>query len=230
MRSSVIFLFIYLVVAIANTLSWVISSDFLHAISKPLIMPVLMAYVIQVAIANKKFDTTDLLLLVSLLCYWGGDTVVMIDESLSFIGALGMLLIGMIMSIYLFFIASDKLKLKPVLALPYLIYGAAFYLLLLPKLGSFAGATTVFAIVMVALPFVAHSRKGHTSAESFQLVLLGSIALLVSNSIAGLDRFGVVTNMLTATGSIALYCAAHWLIVHGILIIPKKEDPDILKA
>ena len=187
-------------------------------------MPVLMAYVIQTAMVNKKFDARDLLLLVSLLCYWAGDTVVMINESLSFIGALGMLLIGMMMSIYLFFVASDKLRLKPLLALPYLAYGAIFYLILLPHLGSFAGATTVFAIIMVALPFVAHSRKGHTSEESFKLVLLGAIALLVSNSIAGVDRFGLVSNMFTATASIALYCAAHWLIVHGILISPPKES------
>ena len=226
MKYTKIFLVVYIIVGLADTLSWIIPSDLLHTISKPLIMPVLMAYIIQVSITKGKFDYRNMILLVSLVFYWAGDTIVMINKDLSFVGALGMLLIGMIISIYAFFIATDKLSVKPLLAVPYLAFGTIFYVILLPELGAFAGPTTVFALVMVTVPFIAHCRKGQTTQESFQHVLIGSILLLISNCIAGIDRFGIVANVFTAAGSIATYCAAHWLIVQGIMLHPLKETAE----
>ena len=184
-------------------------------------MPLLIACVIN-DINLKKFNMSHAILLFAILLYWAGDTVVMINQNISFVSALGLLLLGMIVSIYCFVVASDKLKLKPLLALPYLAYGAVFYFLLRPYLGDFAAATTIFSLIMIAMPFVAHCRKGATSSKSFNMVLTGSIILMISNSIAGIDRFGIMSNMLTAVTSISTYAIAHWLIVNGILLHPAK--------
>ena len=223
MKLSNVFLALFVLVGLTDTLYWVWEIPMMHTIAKPLIMPVLMAYVIYDSASRKNFDSKNMILLFSLLLYWGGDTIVMINKDISFVGALGLLLLGMIVSIYAFFVASDKMKLKPILVVPYLVYGVAYILLILPKLGSFAPATMFFALVMIAVPFVAHSRKGYTTDKSFKFVLIGSIVLVISNSIAGIDRFGVMSNLFTAMSSIATYCAAHWLIVHGIISHPTKE-------
>jgi len=153
----------------------------------------------------------------------------MINQNISFVAALGLLLLGMIVSIYCFIVSSDKFRLKPLYFIPYLAYGVGFYLFLKPNLGDFAAPTTIFAFIMVLMPFVAHSRKGSTSDKSFYWVLIGSIILMISNSIAGLDRFGLVSNLFTAVTSIATYAVAHWLIVNGILLHPiKKTEEDTL--
>lgn len=218
-----IILAIYCIVGLTDALSWVFESSLMHNIAKPLIMPILMICVVYDSYTRRNFNSKNVILLVSLVLYWAGDTVVMINKDISFVGALGLLLLGMIISVYAFYIASDRMKLKPILAVPYLIYALIFYLILFPHLGDFAPATTFFTLIMIAVPFVAHSRQGHTVDKSFKLALIGSIFLLISNSIAGLDRFGVVSNLFTAITSIIFYCAAHWLIVQGVLTHPSKE-------
>ena len=175
---------------------------------------------------KKTFATSHAILLFALLLYWAGDTVVMFNQNISFVAALGLLLLGMIVSIYCFVVSSENFKLKPLLAVPYLAYGTVFYLFLRPYLGDFASATTIFSLIMIAMPFMAHCRKGATTSKSFYWVLIGSVILMISNSIAGIDRFGVVQNLFTAVASITTYAIAHWLIVNGILSHPLKKNEE----
>lgn len=226
MNFNKVILIAYCLVASMDALSWVLESTALHTFSKPLIMPLLIAAVINDINLRKTFVTVHAILLFAILLYWAGDTVVMINQNISFVAALGLLLLGMIVSIYCFVISSEKFKLKPLLAIPYLAYGTIFYLVLRPYLGDFSSATTVFSLIMVSMPFVAHCRKGHTTARSFSWVLIGSIILLVSNSIAGIDRFGLVSNTFTAVTSISTYAVAHWLMVNGILLHPIKQKEE----
>ncbi|MCZ8343401.1 MAG: lysoplasmalogenase [Leptospira sp.] len=155
--------------------------SFIYLPSK--IIPILILIVSvfrHVSILSKRGKWVGVGLVFSLF----GDAFLALPGGKYFVPGLGSFLIAQLMYSYAFSIRSDW---KPILFLPFLIFGASFFFFLAPKLGPLLIPVLVYITAICIMGWRAASRNSAT--KPFILGLLGALVFVASDSIIAYSMF-----------------------------------------
>jgi uncharacterized membrane protein YhhN len=140
--------------------------------------------------------------------------------------------IGAFLSAHIvFIIAYKKATFKDKLAIkwsffPFIVvaYLALMAYLILPYIDSVIQVpVSLYAIILALMILVAWFRKGQTTDESFQFVVLGATLFTISDSILAINRFSH-TIPFAGVAIMGTYIIAQWLIVNGLLKHRRAEE------
>ena len=210
---AVLFFVIVLIELLSSTLSWLSS---FHNVAKPLILIslILFFYLQGKHLSQKTRRNTLFALTFSLV----GDVLLMFDEvSLNFflIGLISFLL-AHVFYIVVFIEKKNRLK-KPI---PFgtllIIYALGLFYILYDGLGHMLIPVSIYMLVILSMAVTAALRKGNVPNLSYNLVFIGVLLFLISDSILAVNKFyGDILYehlLIMSTYAFAQYC-----IVMGII-------------
>ncbi len=190
--------------------------------SKPLLMPVLLAYFF---VESKKRDKLFSIIVAALILSWLGDSLLMYEEKneLYFIAGLVAFLLAHVGYILANnyakwttpknpLLSSQKLRHSSTLVLA----GVALIYVLEPGLGDMKLPVVIYATVLVTMTIMALLRYGYTNISSFGLAFGGAICFMISDSLLAVNKF---LTPIPASGFwiMLTYCLAQFLLVKGFL-------------
>lgn len=199
-------LFAYLAVSLLDVLG---PDGWLHWISKPLLMPLLLGFFLA------SLDGLEHRLVTwvcaALAFSWAGDVLLMGDGDLFFVLGLLAFLGAQVCYIVGFrpYAVLGPLRRRPWLGLPYLAYGVALLVLLWPDLGSLALPVTVYAAALVAMALLATGVSPVTAT--------GAILFMLSDSLIALTSLSDVLPDAAGWWIMPTYVLGQLLIVVGVL-------------
>ncbi|SMG39673.1 Uncharacterized membrane protein YhhN [Marivirga sericea] len=213
--------YFYWIVGILEIISLTFEIDLLHQICKPLLMIALLIYFWEKS-DNRKDEKWVSYVTLALAFSWIGDIMLLFTfkHFMFFFAGIGAFLSAHIV----FIIAYKKATFKDKLAIkwsvfPFIVvaYLALMAYLILPYIDSVIQVpVTLYALVLALMILVAWFRKGNTTDESFQLVVLGATLFTISDSILAINRFSH-TIPFSGVAIMGTYIIAQWLIVNGLL-------------
>jgi uncharacterized membrane protein YhhN len=218
-RKSKNFLFLLFVVnAVAQLVGDAAGIAILSDVTKPLIVPFLLAYYV----AGSTFRSRPLL--IALVLCWIGDVALMfvsIREAWFMTGLVSFL------AAHIFFTfsyrqhrwESSENALLPVqkirYSLPVVLAGTGLIVVLFPVLGSLQVPVIIYATAIIVMVMNAIFRFGRTNSKSFWLVLAGAILFMISDSILAINKFVGAIEM-GGTLIMLTYILAQYLIAEGL--------------
>lgn len=191
----------------------------LMLLTKALIIPTLVLYFVR----SQGYSITSFtkLILAALFFSWAGDVFLQLVYLNEFFFMLGLVsfLIAHIFYIIAFIDPRQKktlIRRKPVLAIPFLVYGISLMWYLYPDLEEMAFPVLIYATVILFMTIIALNRYNNVNRKSFQLVFIGAILFTLSDSLIAIDKF---SNPFEASRFLimSLYITAQFLIVQGCL-------------
>lgn len=105
---------------------------------------------------------------------------------------------------------------KPRVMFPILIFMGVLFLIVAPQLGVWLIPAGIYSFVLIGTVLMALNRWGLVSKNSFRAVILGSVSLLMAESLLALNEFYLHIHEIEAF-LIFLYGMGHFGIVKGIL-------------
>ncbi|WP_420316730.1 lysoplasmalogenase [Ekhidna sp.] len=209
-------LWIYIAVSAANVVAKIIPSEELDHFTKPLLMPLLILYVYKSSIG--KTTARILMISVALLFSWLGDVSLMYQANETFfMTGIGLFLMAQVLYVLILRKSTYQIpQFNLVTAAPLLLYGVALLYLLLPA-GDFTLPIIVYGSVIMTMAIMARLRSGHTTEESYQLALYGSLLFVLSDSILAFNAFHSAIPY-AGVFIMSTYCAAQLLLVRGLLV------------
>ncbi|PWJ44844.1 lysoplasmalogenase [Sediminitomix flava] len=214
-----------LAVIIANLVGQLSGETILTNFSKPLILPLIA---LNFWAKNKQEKSSHFtLMLFAMFFSWLGDLFLMKTGETFFILGLVSFLSSHIVYVFAFLKAGgslsfSKIKEHYIWVVVGVGYGLYLYTLLLPNLDQvLMFALPVYELVILTMAFVAITRYGNVSKQSFQYTLAGAILFLVSDSILAYNKFG---DAIPLSGFLIMstYIFAQWLIMEGNAL-PKNK-------
>jgi uncharacterized membrane protein YhhN len=223
-------LYFYWIVAVVEIIALTFEIDILHQIAKPLLMISLLIYFWDKSdkLKNEKWVSFVTL---ALAFSWIGDIMLLFTfkHFMFFFAGLGAFLISHFAFIFAYKKATYKDKLNvnwsffPFVVLAYILLMAY---LTLPYVDSVIQVPLViYGVVLCLMILAAWYRKGQTTDESFQLVVLGAALFIISDSILAINRFSH-TIPFSGVAIMSTYIVAQWLIVNGLLQHKKKREKE----
>lgn len=199
----------YVAASAVDVLGVLIDAAGLHWVIKPLLMPLLLAFF--VASLDGLEHRLATWVKAALAFSWVGDILLMLDGDLFFtLGLLGFLAAQICYIIgFRPFAALGPLGTRPWLALPYLGYGIALCLVLLPGLGALAAPVALYAAALVTMALLATGIAPRAAA--------GAILFVLSDSLLGLTALADVLPESARALIMPTYLAGQLLIVLGVL-------------
>ncbi|MDY2586742.1 lysoplasmalogenase [Winogradskyella aquimaris] len=189
-----------------------------HYIAKPAIVTSLIFLFVKTSgsLTNSIRRITLLALGSSVL----GDILLMFVDTSTHFFTVGLVafLLAHIMYILVFLRHRNKQKSAIGFVMLLLLYAVGLFYLLQDGLGNMLIPVVIYMIVILSMTTTAFLRKGMVNTLSYNLVFLGAILFMVSDSILALNKFyqpiplSEISIMLT-------YAAAQFLIILGILKI-----------
>lgn len=212
---------VLIIVAVVELLGRILDNINLEYAVKPLIMVWMAAYFL---LHRKKKEYT-LPILLAFFFSWAGDMFLMFsggyrNESFFFMGVGGFFLAQL--TYILVFARRSEMKVpgvlqrKPIWILPFLVYVAGIFMILLPGLeGVMKAVILIYALSLMFMSMMALNRKHRVAYRSYILVFSGSLLFLVSDSMIAINKF--TTEIPLAGFWIMLsYMAAQYLITRGL--------------
>ncbi len=207
---------LYLSIGGLHLTGTLLASTNLIDLTKPLLMPLLLFYLYS--FLNGRVKKVHLILAGAILLSWLGDLFLMRDDqSTFFMAGLAAFLLAHVLYIFVFIQSSSAwpvFRLTPLL--PILTYGMFFAAFVLPNTQDLQLPVAAYLVIILGMTSTARLRSGYTSAYSYQMVFIGSLLFVCSDSILAYAKFlreiplGSFFVMLT-------YMAAQLLICNGIL-------------
>jgi uncharacterized membrane protein YhhN len=184
--------------------------DFLIYIFKPLTM----VFIISIALLAKEPPSRryKYAVVAGLLTSLVGDIFLMLPWDF-FIAGLISFLIAQLIYIYAFR-SGRTLRMKFLGMLPFLIFGAAIYAILLPGLNGLAIPVAVYVVVILTMAWQAWDQWDDVRARWALLAFLGAVLFVISDSLLAFNKFGepfAAARALTLTS----YFSAQWLIANS---------------
>lgn len=208
-RTATGWLIAYLAVSAADIVGGLIESGGLHHVTKPLLMPLLLAFF--VASLDGLRHRLAGLVKAALVCSWVGDVLLMLAGDTFF--ALGLLsfLLAQICYIVGFrpYAQLGPLRTRPWLVLPYLAYGLGVYLVVLPSLGMLALPVGLYTAALVTMAILATGIAPRAALGAILFVLSDSLIALTELTDSLPDEMGWLI--------MPTYVAGQLLIVLGVL-------------
>jgi uncharacterized membrane protein YhhN len=195
----------YLLVGGIHLVALAIGAEPLASITKPLLMPLLLAAFLF-ALPRIRGELA-LLGSLGILLSWAGDVTVASPGDLGFLVGLGFFLLAHVAYIFLFLRRLRMRRLRPV-ALLYLAWWAALVVVLAPHLGPLLVPVAVYGLVLGTMAAIGLSCN--------RWIAIGGALFVVSDSLLGLDRFLPGFDFAQLSTVIMLsYLAAQAFIVAG---------------
>lgn len=212
-----IFLLLFLAGTIGVLISQLADLQWLHIMTKPLIMSSLAFYYFFTV---EKVDRSGVVLL-AIVFSFAGDLLLMNPGY--FIPGLLAFLVAHVFYIFAYRQhrsdeSTDALRgvHRIRLAFPIVLAGAGLIVILYPAIEEYRIPVIVYALVITIMALSALSRFGRTTTESFWLVFGGAILFMISDSLIAIDKF----LMPVAQGGFFIlltYAAAQFMIVSGLI-------------
>ncbi|MGC4020450.1 MAG: lysoplasmalogenase [Cyclobacteriaceae bacterium] len=218
-----IFLFVFVLIAVAEILVQLFNRQELNVFIKPLIVLSLMGYYFQNAeLKNRLF------VFVLIFC-WLGDVFLLFDHinQLYFMAGLGSFLIAHILLIFLYrqlrttqgsgLNGPQKIR----AAFPIILIGTGLVTVLYPSLGGLTIPVMMYALALTLMVLQSVFRYGFTTSASFWNVFGGAMFFMISDSMLAINKF---MHPFSYAGSlvIATYIAAVYFITQGVIAHAKK--------
>lgn len=209
-------LYLFAIVFVLVLAADLFNTPLLYQITKPLIIPSLLAIYWVGA------EERSPLLLLALLFSWVGDVLLMFSGELYFMLGLGGFLVS-----HLFYIATYRQHKsetgegfhgvqKARYAFPIILGVSGLLTILYPSLDGMKIPVTVYALVLMVMTLMALFRYGFTSMQSFWLVFGGAFLFMISDSTLAINKF---LQPVAYSGFVVMstYMAAQFLIVQGLM-------------
>lgn len=217
---SIIFQLVYALIAALVLIGTVIGSDWLNYPIKPLIL----IWITVCFLLETKPQPYRWLVILAFFFSWVGDVLLMMsskNELLFFAGVGGFFLsqITYIQVFRRFSIQNGKgfIARKPIRALPFLVYLVVIYIILYPSLeGIMKPVVAVYAVALIGMSIAAFNRKGLMETGSFQILFMGSVFFVISDSLLAINKFAapIPYEGILVMGT---YMIAQYLIMTGLL-------------
>lgn len=190
-----------------------------RVVSKPLLLLSLLIYFIVHAKKNR--NLTFYLMVGALFCSLLGDVFLLFEStfSMSFTLGLASFLVAHILFACLFMRKWNRqtnVNFKWILLLLF-SYGLLLFILLKDSLGSLKIPVVLYILGILAMVITAYKRKGSVPKPSFNLVFIGALFFVLSDSILAINKF-LIPIPLSHIIIMSTYASAQYLITKGILI------------
>jgi len=208
---------LFFVIVIIELLSSTLSAlSSFHNVAKPLI---LISLILFFYLNGKQLEAkTRRIMLLALTFSLIGDVLLMFDDvSMNyFIGGLVAFLIAHIMYILVFLDKRNSSQKPLVFITLLLIYVLVLFYILKGGLGSMLIPVIAYVITIFTMAITSSLRKGNVPTISYNLVLIGALLFVISDSFIAINKFySAVPNehiLIMSTYALAQYC-----IVMGII-------------
>ncbi len=211
------FVFVFAIIVLAELFLMNIDSVYsFHYFTKPLIVGSLIAYFIPHSKHLNK--STKNLTIFALVFSVIGDILLMFTDKSPhyFTSGLVAFLLAHVMYILIFLKKRNSI-LKPFgFIIVISLYGCILFYYLKDGLGEMLIPVLVYMLVILTMATTAFWRKKNVNKQSFQLVFIGALFFIFSDSLIALDEF-YTPIPLARTGIILTYAFAQLLIVSGII-------------
>jgi len=212
---NLIFLFLALVVLYG---AWK-DDHTIEYFSKPLIMICLAVYFL----INTKRERYRWTVPFAMSLSWAGDVLLMFawKNEMWFFAGVGAFLFSQLAYIMVFrkYGLDPGLGFmvrKPVYLIPFAIYFIAIFLLVLPGLeGIMIAIVLMYAITLISMSIAAFNRYGRMPARYFNILFIGSVLFVISDSLLAVNKF---LTELPMSGVLVMstYIGAQYLIMRGL--------------
>ena len=190
-----------------------------------LVKPLIMIWIAAFFLIFKKKKEFTIPILLAFFFSWVGDNFLMFSgkNDLFFFAGVGGFFIAQLMYIYTFARYKEKaekgyLQKNLMLVIPFIVYVAGIYILLFPGLeGMMKPIILIYALSLVGMSMMALNRKGRGGQRSFNLVFMGSMLFLISDSMIALNKF-YMEFTLAGFWIMITYIAAQYLIMRGLIL------------
>lgn len=222
LRAILLVFFTYHLVTLVN------DDQFEMAVTKSLLMPLLMVYYF-VRSQNKSKHKLDYFIVTALFFSWLGDVLLLkghSDPSYFMYGLLAFLAAHLFYS-YSFYKDISRTPItslivaKPHFGLPFFVFSILYLYMLMPGLGNMFLPVIFYTLVITVMVISAVNRWKKVSAYSFWLVFLGALLFYSSDAMIAYNKFHKpIPHERIAIMS--TYILGQWFIVEGILLRNKK--------
>ena len=184
--------------------------------TKPLLMPLLMLAFYTASV--RRSGTLFYLILTALFLSWCGDVLLQM-EGLFIPGLVSFLLAHICYILYFTKTGKGKkglLQLKPLFALPVLLYILLFLWLLFPYLNALKIPVTIYGITIGTMLLLALNTKHKLINSTAVLFITGAFFFVASDSILAVNLFAY-KHLVLSLLVMATYAAAQYLIVKAAI-------------
>jgi uncharacterized membrane protein YhhN len=209
----------YAVVGIANVIGEVTGSTVLAAVSKPLLMPLLMAWLVVAVRAAGRFDVSTTWLGVGVGFAWLGDILLMGSGDAFFIAGIAGFLVMQVC--YIMAITSipgpGLVRAWKVALVPYLLIWIAINVLVSGGVGAMRIPVLVYSAVALAMAVAALDLVLRVPKDLGWRVAWGALVFVLSDALIAMTSFGPLSDTnLTSAVIMATYVIAQAMIVTGV--------------
>jgi uncharacterized membrane protein YhhN len=228
-RRNTVLNIIFLIIVVLELVGKLLDNITFEYTAKPLIMIWIAVYFLL----NTKKKSLMWLVLLAFFFSWLGDMFLMFsggyENEMLFYAGVGGFFFAQLIYISVFLFNSENsikgfLLRNPLWFIPLVGYGVLIYYLLYPGLeGIMVPIILVYALSLIAMSLAALNRRDRVGIRSYQLVFIGSLFFVASDSMIAIDKFhsaipySGIWIMLT-------YILAQYLIVRGLLLEKEKAN------
>lgn len=196
------------------------------------VKPLIMIWIAIYFLLNREKRSFVPGVMIAFFFSWVGDILLMFsggyDNEMFFYAGVGGFFAAQITYIFVFlFNAENKIKgfmlRNPFWMIPLLGYGVAIYWLLYPGLeGLMVPIILIYAISLIGMSISALNRRDRVGVLSFQLVFIGSLFFVISDSLIAINKFYME---LPYAGFLIMstYIIAQYLIMRGLILEKNKS-------
>lgn len=222
--------YIYIVLGILEVLAEAMGNDTLRLVTKPLLMPVLIAWYIQSLPGS--LTRMHRLMVAAFVFSWVGDVALMfvgVNENFFLVGLVGFLITHLLYASAFTNVADRSivpiLKQRIWIVLPLAAYFGALMALVFPEVpADMKIPVAVYSTVIATMVVYAINRYKRVNDSSYALVLGGAFLFMFSDSLIALNKFLCHgTLFLSGVMIMVLYIAGQFLIAKGML----RNDKNI---
>jgi uncharacterized membrane protein YhhN len=217
-------LILYIIIGALQVTGILLEIPLLHQSLKVLLMPMLIQYLWNV-VEEKSKNTLFRLSIFALIFSYAGDIILMIpgNNPLFFISGLVSFLIAHLCYTKLFTSLSplnkNFLKKNLIGTIGIIIFLISLLLYLFPKIdATLKIPVTVYAIIICTMLISAFNLKEKIEKKPQQLILVGAILFVISDSILALNKFDPSFQGITLMHALVMttYISAQGFIIYGI--------------
>ena len=221
-KTATILKYAFIVLAIAEIIAEMISSEMLVHLTKPLLMPVLLVYMRKGT--TRPINLSLLLAAAALIFSFVGDSVLMYAAKgeMYFLIGLGAFAIAQLFYVFSFSRAVNtnisplSHLLKGLYALPFFIYSVVLLSMIWEGIGALQIPVTIYTLLIMFMALSAVYRQGRADREGVNQVIFGVILFVLSDSLIAIDRFYLPMENAGVFIMIT-YILAQWNIVNGLV-------------
>ena len=223
MRRPALLLISYALVCSVHVLSQALELPAVAMATKPLLMPLLAAYLVSAA--QRPFTRLVRVVLAALAFSWLGDVLLevarQVDSDVLFMAGIGGFLVAQVLYIVAFtqLVRASAPPRPPAWALVYVLYGVGLVALLGPDLGEFLVPVAIYAAAICTMGIVASGVNRFTA--------LGAAVFVASDTMIAVGEF---TDLWTLAHNwqrvlvMTTYTVAQALLVHGVTIADRQHE------